>query len=148
MSALIPNVAKGRFAHYATLPAANDALVWLLWTGVETDANVRDTDTVTTMIALGVNEATFPGYSRQVATGVVVTVDDTNDRVDVDAADPSWTSTGSEALTRISLNYDPDTTGGTDADLVPVFVDDFILSSPASGVVGYTVAIGGWGRDS
>lgn len=146
MAALIPNIAKGKFAYYATLPATNDALIWILFTGTETDANIRDTDTATTMIALAVDEATFTGYSRQTATGVTVTVDDTNDRTDVDAADPSWSPTSAQALTRIGNFYDPDTTGGTDADLIPQFVDDFALTTPTSGTTGYTVASAGFGR--
>lgn len=146
MAALIPNIAKGKFAYYATLPATNDALIWIAWINTETDANIRDTDNATTMIALALDEATFTGYSRQTATGVVVTVDDTNDRVDVDAADPSWSPTTAQALTRISNHYDPDTTGGTDADLIPLFVDDFAITTPTSGTAGYTVNSAGFGR--
>lgn len=149
MAALIPNIAKGKFAYYATLPAANDALIWVLFTGSETDANIRDVDNLTGLIGTALNEATFAGYSRQTAVGVTVTVDDTNDRVDVDVTtDPSWSPTAAEALTRIALCYDPDTTTGTDADLIPLFVDDFALTTPTSGTVGYTVAAGGFGRAS
>lgn len=148
MSALIPNIAKGRLAQYGVLPAANDALIWVLFTGSETDANIRDTDTLTTMIALAVDEATFTGYTRVTATGVTVTVDDTNDRVDIDAADPAWSPTTAQALTRIGLFYDPDTTTGTDADLIPVFVDDFALTTPVSGTLTYIVAAAGFGRAS
>lgn len=146
MAALIPNIAKGKFAYYAGLPAANDALIWILFTGTETDANLRDAATLTAVIALAVDEATFTGYSRQTATSVVVTVDNTNDRTDVDAADPSWSPTTAQALTRIGLFYDPDTTGGTDADLIPLFIDDFALTTPTSGTVGYTVNAAGFGR--
>ena len=148
MAALIPNMAKGKFARYAMLPEANDALVWVLFTGSETDANIRDADNLTAVIALAVNEATFAGYARVVAASVTVTIDDTNDRVDVDAADPSWSPTAAEALTRIGLFYDPDTTGGTDADLIPLFIDDFALTTPTSGTVGYTVAAAGFARAS
>lgn len=146
MAALIPNVSKGRHARYADLPAAADALIWVLFSGTETDANIRDTDTLTTMIALAVDEATFAGYARVTATGVVVTTDDTNDRVDTDAADPSWSPTAAQALTRIGLFYDPDTAAGTDADLIPIFVDDFALTTPTSGSVSYTVNVAGFAR--
>lgn len=148
MAALIPNIAKGKFARYADLPNANDALIWVLFTGSETDANIRDADTLTAVIALAVNEATFAGYARVTATGVTVTIDDTNDRVDVDCADPTFSPTAAEALTRIGLFYDPDTTGGTDADLVPLFVDDFALTTPTSGSVVYQVNSAGFGRAS
>lgn len=148
MAALIPNIAKGRIAYYATLPAANDALIWVLMTGTETDDNLRDADNLSAMIALAVDEATFTGYARQTATGVTVTTDDVNNRVDIDAADPSWSPTSAQALTRIVLCYDPDTTTGTDADLIPLFVDDFALTTPTSGTVGYTVAASGFARAS
>src|SRR4051794_36496176 len=100
MSVLIPNIAKGKFARYAMLPETNDAMIWVLFTGSETDNNVRDADDLTALIATALNEATFAGYARVTATGVTVTVDDTNDRVDVDAVDPSFSPTAAEALTR------------------------------------------------
>lgn len=149
MAAMITNIAKGRFARYSDLPETSDAMVWVLFTGTETDANILDTDTLTTMIALAVNEATFTGYARVTATGVTVTVDDTNNRVDVDVTtDPSWSPTSAEALTRIALCYDSDTGTGTDANIVPIFVDDFAITTPTSGTVTYQVASGGFGRAS
>jgi hypothetical protein len=146
MAALIPNIAKGKFAYYAGLPAANDALIWVLCSGTETDDNLRDADTLAAIIALAVDEATFTGYARVTASSVTVTVDDANNRVDVDAADPSWSPTSAQSLTRIILCYDPDTTTGTDADLIPLFIDDYALTTPTSGSIGYTVAAAGWGR--
>lgn len=146
MAALIPNIAKGKLAYYAGLPAANDALIWVVLTGTETDDNIRDADTLSAIIALSVDEATFTGYSRVTATSVTVTVDDTNNRVDIDAADPSWSPTSAQAVTRIVLCYDPDTTTGTDADLIPLFVDDFALTTATSGTLTYQVAAAGFGR--
>jgi hypothetical protein len=146
--ALIPNIAKGKVAYYASLPAANDALVWVLFSGTETDDNIRDADNLTAVLATALDEATFTGYSRQTATGVTVTVDDVNNRVDVDCNDPSWSPTTAQAITRIGLFYDPDTTTGTDADLVPLFIDDFALTTATSGTLGYTVAASGLYRAS
>lgn len=149
MAALIPNVTKGKFAYYATLPAASDALVWVLFSGTETDDNLRDADNLTAIIALAVDEATYTSYARQTATGVTVTVDDTNNRVDVDAADPTFPAAGSvQTLTRIGLFYDPDTTGGTDADLLPLFIDDFALATQSGVGVAYAVNAAGFGRAS
>lgn len=148
MTQLIPNMAKGKFAYYATLPAANDALIWVVFSGTETDDNIRDADHLTAVIATSLDEATFTGYGRVTASGVTVTVDDTNNRVDVDVADPSWSPTSAQAITRIGLFYDPDTTTGTDSDLVPVFVDDMALTTATSGTLTYTVASSGFGRAS
>lgn len=146
MSALIPNIAKGAFAYYAGLPAANDAIKWVVFSGAETDDNVRDADTLTAVIGTALNEATFGGYARVTAASVTVTVDDTNNRVDVDAADPQFSPTSAEAVTRIGAFYDPDTTTGTDADLVPLFVDDFAFTTPTTGTITYQVAAGGFAR--
>ena len=137
---------KGKFARYAMLPESADALIWVVFTGSETDANIRDIDDLTALIALAVNEATFTGYSRQTATSVTVTVDDTNDRVDVDAADPQWSPTTAEAVTRIAAVYDGDTGAGTDANIIPVFVDDFAFTTPTSGTITYSVAASGFAR--
>lgn len=143
MAALVPNVAKGRIAHYASLPETSDALVWVVLTGTETDANVLDADTLTAVLATSLNEATFTGYSRQTATNVSVTVDDTNDWVDIDADDPTWLPTSAQAVTRIALCYDPATGSGDDDDLIPIFVDDFAFTTPTSGSITYQVASGG-----
>jgi hypothetical protein len=149
LAALIPNIAKGKFAYYAGLPAANDALVWVVFTGTETDDNLRDATTLTAIIALAVDEATFTGYSRKVQTTAAVTVDNTNNWVLVDdTTDPSWSPTSAQAVTRIGCFYDPDTTGGTDADLIPLFIDDFALTTATSGTLTYTVATGGFGKSA
>jgi hypothetical protein len=146
MASMIPNIAKGRFARDAALPLANDQLYWVLWTGAETDANIRDSDHLAAMEALALAEVTAGWYSRQVASGVTVTVDDTNDRVDVDANDPSWSPTTAVATTRISLHYEPDTTAPSDSNKLPIFVDDFAMTTPTSGTIGYTVAAAGFAR--
>ena len=148
MAAFIPNIAKGKLAQLAGLPAANDALIWVLLKGTEIDDNIRDADNLAAIIALAVDEATFAGYSRQTATAVTVTVDDVNNWVTIDAADPTWSPTSAEALTRIVLCYDPDTTTGTDADLIPIFVDDFALTTATSGTLTYQVAAAGFGKAS
>lgn len=148
MPAGIFNIVKGKFARYAMLPETNDALIWVVFSGTETDAVIRDVDDLTALIATALNEATFTGYSRQTATGVTVTVDDTNDRVDVDTADPVWSPTTAEAVTRIAAVYDSDTTAGTDANIIPIFFDDFALTTPTSGTVTYQVAAAGFGRAS
>lgn len=148
MAALIFNIAKGKFARYAMLPESADAIIWVLFSGSETDANVRDVDDLTALIATALNEATFAGYSRQTATGVTVTVDDTNDRVDVDTADPTFSPTSAEALTRIAAVYDGDTGAGTDANIIPLFIDDFALTTPTSGSVVYQVNAAGFARAS
>lgn len=150
MAALIPNIAKGKFARYSMLPEANDALiaVVLVLAGLESDAVLRDYADLSTLLAAANDEATFTGYSRQTLTGVTVTVDNTNDRVDVDVADPVWSPTTAQAIAKILFVYDPDTTTGTDTTVIPMFMDDFALTTPVSGTVTYQVAAAGYGRSA
>lgn len=117
-------VALGRIAALAALPAANDGLVLIALesSGLETDAVLRDKDTFADVVAGTTNEQTTVG--RKPLTGVTVTVNDTNDRVDIDAADVTWTAPTGAAVGAAVICYDPDTTTGTDADLVPLTKHD------------------------
>ncbi|RSS59800.1 hypothetical protein [Streptomyces sp. WAC01280] len=128
MSNLVFNTALGRVASLAALPAANDALVAvpLEAAGLVTDATMRDYDDLASLLAGASNEQTTMG--RKTLSGVTVTVDDTNDRVAVDCADITWTAASGNAVGAVVICYDPDTTGGTDADLVPLTKHDVTLT--------------------
>jgi hypothetical protein len=138
------NIAKGKIAYYGGLPAANDAFIVipLETSGLETDAVLKDKDTFTDVISGATNEQTTMG--RKTTTAVSVTVDDTNDKVVIDiTTDPVWTACTGNAIAKLVVCYDPDTTGGTDADLVPLFClscditpdgSDFTAVINASGV--------------
>lgn len=144
---LVMNVAKGAVAYYGRLLATNDALIAipLELTGIESDDTLQDYDTVAALLAGATNEQTTMG--RKTMTGVTVTVDDTNNRVDVDAADVTWTAATGNDTSRILLAYDPDTTGGTDSDLIPLFLDVF-TTDPQGGDITYQVAASGFFRAS
>jgi hypothetical protein len=125
---IVFNVALGRVASLAALPAANDALVAvpLEATGLVSDAAMRDYDDLATLLAGATNEQTSMG--RKTLASVTVTVDDTNDRVAVDCADITWTAATGNAIGAVVICYDPDTTGGTDADLIPLTKHDVSLT--------------------
>src|SRR5690348_2499512 len=93
------NIAKGKEAYYASLPAASDALIWVPIedTGCESDATLKDYDDLGTLLAASNNEQTTMG--RVTATGVTVTVDDSGDKVTLDCDNPVWTSVAASALT-------------------------------------------------
>jgi hypothetical protein len=118
------NIAKGRIAHYASLPATNDALVLVLFkaAGLATDAALKDLDTLSAIKAVA-TEADFTNYARKTLASVTVAVDDTNDRVNIDCADVVYTNAGgttNNQMGKAIICYDPDTTTGTDADLIPL----------------------------
>ncbi|WP_416976700.1 hypothetical protein [Streptomyces sp. T028] len=124
MANIVFNVALGRLAYYASLPAANDALIMvpLESSGLVADSTMRDYDTLSDLLAGASNEQTTVG--RKTLASVSVTINDTNDRVDIDAADVTWTSPTGNAIGALVICYDPDTTTGTDADLIPLTKHD------------------------
>ena len=133
MGDIVFNISKGRIRSYADLSLANDALVLVLLksAGLESDAVLKDYDTLAAILAATNDECDFTGYARRNLAGVVINVDDVNDRVDLDATDPAaYTNTGgaSQQSGKAVLCYDPDTTGGTDADLVPIFAYDCVMT--------------------
>ncbi len=137
------NIAKGKAAYLAGLTAANDALIAvpIETSGIVSDATMRDYDDLSTLLAGASNEQTTMG--RKTLASVTVTVDDTNDWVMIDCADITWTAATGNAISALVICYDPDTTGGTDSDLIPLAKLDCVVT-PAGGDITYQVASGGF----
>jgi hypothetical protein len=121
MADLVFNSVKGKVRYYTELPAANDALIVvpIEATGIETDATLKDYDDLAALLAGSSNEQTTLGR-KTVTTSITATVDDTNDRVDVDMLDVTWSATAGNAIAAVLICYDPDTTGGTDSTIIPL----------------------------
>ncbi|MFB7399784.1 hypothetical protein ACFCZR_06390 [Streptomyces rubiginosohelvolus] len=132
MANIVFNVALGRLAHYASLPATNDALVLvpLEAGGLVADSAMRDYDDLNALLGGASNEQTTMG--RKTLASVTATVDDTNDRVNLDCADVTWTAALGNAIGAVVICYDPDTTGGTDADLIPLTKHDVSMTPDGS----------------
>jgi hypothetical protein len=128
MADLVTNIGKGRFIHYASLPATNDALVAVVLeaSGIATDDALQDFDTLAALLAGTSTEQTTMG--RKTLTGVSVTVDDTANTASFDADDITWTAAAGNATGKLVICYDPDTTTGTDADLIPLTIHDFAVT--------------------
>lgn len=134
MSSFVFNIAKGKIAYYAGLPAANDALIAIPIeaSGVEGDSTLIDYDTVSALLAAANNEQSTMG--RKTLASVTTTVDDTNDRNNMDAADIVWAAATGNPISDILICYDPDTTTGTDADLIPLSWHDFPATPDGSDI--------------
>ena len=147
MADITINAALGKVAHYAGLPGTNDALVLvpLESSGLESDAVLKDKDTLADLLSGTTNEQTTMG--RKTLTGVTVTVDDVNDRVDVDFADVTWVGASGNAVGAVVVCYDPDTTAGTDADLIPLSKHDWSFT-PSGADQTLQVPVGGFYRES
>lgn len=151
MADLIFNIALGRVAELYNRVDTNDptnsALVVSAWNTSATDATLKDLDTVAAIEAdANTAEITNSGYSRKVLTDadiVAFAPDDTNNRVDLDIPDQTWTAVAAgTAITDLSINYDSDTTGGTDSNIVPLTLHDFTITPDGSDIVAQIAATG------
>lgn len=144
MANFVYNIAAGKVAEYAERVNANDptnsafVLVVINADGTD-DAAMKDVDTLTALLALDANEVTNANYARKTlnqAGGITVTVDDANDRVEVDIPDQTFTDIAAgDPWTDLVICYDPDTTGGTDANIVPLVNLDFAVTPDGSSIV-------------
>lgn len=145
MSDFVFNVGLGRVAEFywrvKNNDPANSALVVavLATAGIETDAVLRDKTTFADLVSGATNEATNSGYARKVLTDadlLAFAVDHANDRVDLDIPDQTWTSVQSgDNWSKIIIGYDSDTTGGTDANIIPLTAHDFPVSPDGTDIV-------------
>ena len=152
MADFVYNQAKGRVAELATRVNNNDptnsVFIIELINTTATDATLKDLDTFA-QIESDANTAeltsgTNANYARKTlsdASSITVTVDDTNDRTDVDTPDQTWTALGAgTAITDVVFGYDSDSTSGTDANVVPLTQHDFAVTPDGSDVTA-TIAV-------
>ncbi len=157
MANIVCNIALGRVAELYNRVDSNDpansalVIVLLAASGIEADSVLRDAATLTALVSGTTNEATNTGYARKVLTDVDIVAfaaDNTNDRVDLDIPDQTWTSLandGTGAISDLVICYDNDTTGGTDASIIPLTIHDFSLT-PSGGDVTAQIATAGFFR--
>lgn len=141
------NIAKGKIKYYAELPGANDALIVVLLkaAGLEADPTLRDHDDLAALLAGTSDECDFTNYARKVVGAVALTVDDANDRLDIDSADFTWALAGGAVnnLTgKLLICYDPDTTGGTDSSIVPLCAYDWGVQTSGADITAQVAAAG------
>lgn len=157
MGNFVFNRSKGRITEFAERVNANDptnsviVILALATSGIETDAVLLDKDTIADVVSGTTNEVTNSGYARKSldqSGGITITYDDTNDRVDVDCPDQTWTAVvAGDAWNDIVFGYDSDSTTGTDANILPTTQHDFVLTPDGSDVTAQ-IAVGGFFRAS
>jgi hypothetical protein len=154
MADIVFNVAKGRAAEFLNRvdtndPAASELVVMaLLSSGIESDATLRDKTTFADIVSGTTDEATNSGYAKKVLTDadVVFTVDQANDRVDLDIADQTWTGVAASpgAWAALVIGYDP-IGSQTMGDIIPMTKHDFAVTPDGSDI---TAQINGFFRAS
>ena len=121
-------------------------IVVLAAAGIESDAVLKDMDTLAAVVAGTTNEVTNSGYARKTLTDadiVAFAPDDTNNRVDLDIPDQTWTAVAAgDGWSDFLVCYDSDTTGGTDANIVPLTMHDFAVTPDGSDITAQIAAAG------
>lgn len=143
MANIVMNIAKGRVKEYYARVEGNDPansaiiLVPIETSGLESDATLIDKDDLAAVLSGTTNEQTTMG--RKTLTdadlAAVSAPDDTNDRNECDLPTVTWTGATGNAISKILVCYDPDTTGGTDSAIIPLTLFDFAITPDGSDVV-------------
>lgn len=151
MADLVFNIAKGRIVQlYDNVDSnnpTNSALIVVAINTSATDATLKDLDTLSAVLAdANTAEVTNTNYARKVLTDTELAAwaaDDTNDRVDLDVPDQTWSAVAAgDAWTDLLICYDGDTTAGTDANIIPLTMHDFAVTPDGSDITAQIAAAG------
>lgn len=150
MADFVFNIAKGRvvelYNRVENDDPANSALVVvpLETSGLETDATLKDKDTLADVLSGATNEQTTLG--RKTLTNANLDAlpapDDTNDRYDIDIPDLTWTAATGNAISKLLICYDSDTTGGSDSNIIPLTAHDFVATPDGTDLTAVVAAAG------
>lgn len=154
MANFVFNVSKGRvaelYSRVKTNDPANSALiiVVLRTSGLESDAILMDKTDLTNMVSGTTREVTNTNYARKILTDATagintVTPDYANDRMDLSIPSQTWTAVGAgDGWAKLLVCYDNDTTGGTDANIIPLTAHDFVITPDGSDITAQVAAAG------
>ena len=145
MANIVFNIAKGRVVELYNRVKSNDpansalVIVPIETAGLEADAVLVDADTLAAVLAGATNEQTTMG--RKTLTDAELAAlpapDDANDRYDVALPTVTWTAATGNAISKLLVCYDSDTTSGTDANIIPLTLFDF-TQTPSGGNIEMT----------
>lgn len=145
MANIVFNISKGEVNAYVKRVVNNDpansALVVVLLKTAEADGILQDYNTLGNILAGANTEADFTNYSRKILTNTELslpTVDDSGNQQFSDAPDLTYASAGgavNNAIVKMLICYDSDTTSGTDANLVPLVAIDWVITTDGNDLV-------------
>ena len=87
------------------------------------------------MLAAANTEANATNYARKTDLTATITVDDTNDRVDLDIPDQTWSSLGNGAnntTTDLIIAYEE---SAADTGRIPLTLHDFVITTDGNDVI-------------
>lgn len=146
------NIAKGRivelYNRVDNSDPTNAVLVLVLLKVAEADSTLEDYDTLSALLLGSNTEADFTSYARITLDDTDLSasaVDDTNNRYDLDIPDQTWSSAGGvsdNTLVKLLICYDSDSTGGTDANIVPLCHYDFAVTTDGNDLTAQVASAG------
>lgn len=136
MANIVFNIAKGRVVELYNRVENNDPtnsaiiLVPIETSGLESDATLIDADTLAAVLSGTTNEQTTMGRKTLTDSDLAAlpSPDDGNDRYDVSLPTVTWTAATGNAISKILVCYDSDTTAGTDSNIIPLTMFDFVVT--------------------
>ncbi|MDF5756642.1 hypothetical protein [Spongiactinospora sp. TRM90649] len=138
------NIAKGRAVElYRRVKAGDPAtsallVVVLAATGVESDAVLRDKDTLADVLSGSTDEASNTGYARKVLGAADLAVpapDDANDWASIAISDQTWLNVQAGSnWSKVLICYRP-ATASPDSAVIPMTSHDFPIIPDGSNVV-------------
>lgn len=137
------NIAKGAFVEKIRDNSSN--ILVLLLKQAQADATLNDKATLAELLD-GVNnlECNATNYVRKTGITGTITVDNANDRVDVDIPDQTWTSLGgatNNTIVKLVIAFEePGAT--SDAQRIPLTHHDFNVTTDGSDVTAVIAATG------
>lgn len=140
MANIVFNIAKGRVVEYYNRVKGNDPansaiiLVPIETSGLESDATLIDKDDLAAVLSGTTNEQSTMGRKTLTDADLAAlpTPDDANDRYDVSLPTVTWTAATGNAISKMLVCYDSDTTAGTDSNIIPLTMFDCVLTPDGS----------------
>lgn len=129
------NIALGAIAEKIR-DGANIQVILIAATGVESDATLKDKDTVSDYFSGATNESTNTGATRKSISNasVTLTVNDTLDRVEVDIADQTWTGLANDGTGNVTGILTAEDVGGADGSRIPLTQHTFPITPDGTDV--------------
>lgn len=133
MANIVFNIAKGRIVELYSRVESNDPansaiiLVPIETSGLESDATLIDKDDLAAVLSGTTNEQTTMGRKTLTDSDLAAlpAPDDTNDHYNIPLPTVTWTAATGNAISKILVCYDSDTTAGTDSNIIPLTMFDF-----------------------
>lgn len=142
MANIVFNISKGRVVEFYRRVKGNDpstsalVLTPIETSGLESDANLIDSDTVAEVVDGTTNKQTTMG--EKVLTdsdlAAIPDPDDGNDRYDVSLPTVTWTAATGNAISKILVSYRPDTGSASDSTDIPMTLFDAAFTPDGSDI--------------